>query len=775
MKQFFVQLKKDFTAYFGGFNAYLIIFAYCLLSFFSALYLGDYFLRETDVMNAYFVMQPSILVLIIPAITMRTWADEIKSGTIELLLTQPVRFSTLVLAKFCAAYAFFLLLILCSIPFLIISNLFSVLDREMVISGYLGLILCGAFLTTAGSLVSACCRSVITSFICTVFVLFFILQLDFPTHLTGIFSFRDNYNAFLAGALRGGNFAYFILGTALILWLNAIILACFHINTNNKRAFLFFIFLLLVIFISGNMSVFLLSDTLIDKTDNKTYTLTPKNQNFLRTLDKRIDITLYEAKNKREEGNSRYASYAAYIERFLQQLEKYSSGAVRYSVVLVEPFSALERRLIREGIPFEEDTLGNKTYMAMELSDNEGNVYKINSIESLRQNLLETDIMRLIRLFGKSKKSVALLATPNELNEMQGFYNFLTEFYEVTQITSNVSYIPPTYNAVIVINPTAVSYELLLALDQYLLNGGNIIMFHETALLQQRNNSNLTDFLSTFGIKTTTDLILADNNITVNIAQPVSNVISKDVRSIIVNNAGEVKTHTSQTFGTTPFLTVGDKNSAVLAVGIFDTYFSELAQETTNLLSHSLQKGQFFFIYDSDLLKDYLYIADETKERGFYQVVSFFDNQLFYLQLLDKATGSHTEFELDYPHYPVNLTSVGNFVYQAQKLRYQEDLNKLQDKIAALKISLNNIDTASVKNISNKHRITQELDEAEDLLNRTQKQIITNYQSAIAVLSFVIVLLIPFLLLGILGLIIYFSAKFKKRKIRRLSGYEVTH
>ncbi len=191
MKQFFVQFKKDFAAYFSGYNAYLIIFSYCLLSFFSALYLGDYFLRETDVMNAYFVMQPSILVLVIPAITMRSWADEIKSGTIELLLTQPVRFSTLVLAKFGAAYVFFLCLVLCSAPFLLITNAFSVLDWGMAVSGYLGLALCGALFSAAGCLVSVCCRSVITSFIGTVFVLFFVSQLDFPVYFTGNFSFYE--------------------------------------------------------------------------------------------------------------------------------------------------------------------------------------------------------------------------------------------------------------------------------------------------------------------------------------------------------------------------------------------------------------------------------------------------------------------------------------------------------------------------------------------------------------------------------------------------------
>ena len=128
MRQFFIQFRKEFTSYFNGLTAYSVIAAYYVLSFFSALYLGDYFLRESDVMNAYFIMQPFILILIIPAITMRSWSDEIKSGTIELLLTQPITYFILVLAKYCAAFAFFLFLISLSLPFLLISNYFSVLD-----------------------------------------------------------------------------------------------------------------------------------------------------------------------------------------------------------------------------------------------------------------------------------------------------------------------------------------------------------------------------------------------------------------------------------------------------------------------------------------------------------------------------------------------------------------------------------------------------------------------------------------------------------------------
>ena len=165
MKQFLVQYIKDFRANFYNFNAYIILGGYCLLSFFSALYLGDYFIRESNVLNSYFSMQPIILMLIIPAITMRSWADEIKSGTLELLLSLPISYLKLTFAKFMAALSFFVLMMMCSLPFFFLTSKFSILDTNVVFLGYVGMFLCGALFTIIGCLVSAFNRNIILCYI----------------------------------------------------------------------------------------------------------------------------------------------------------------------------------------------------------------------------------------------------------------------------------------------------------------------------------------------------------------------------------------------------------------------------------------------------------------------------------------------------------------------------------------------------------------------------------------------------------------------------------
>ena len=120
MKLFWIQYYKDFKNNFSGFNAYFIMAIYCLFSFVSSIYLANYFVRENDVVVSFFILQPNILALIIPAITMRSWGEEIKSGTIELLTTQPISYINLVLSKFFASYSFFVLLVFVSIPFVLI-------------------------------------------------------------------------------------------------------------------------------------------------------------------------------------------------------------------------------------------------------------------------------------------------------------------------------------------------------------------------------------------------------------------------------------------------------------------------------------------------------------------------------------------------------------------------------------------------------------------------------------------------------------------------------
>ena len=547
MKQFLVQFSKEFQTLFCSVGAYVVIAAYYIFSMFSTFYIGDYFLRESEIMNAFFASQPIMLTLIIPAITMRLWAEETKSGTLELLLTQPISFTKLVFSKFCAAFLFFLLLLFSSLCLFFISSYLSVLDYGLTYSAYLGVLLCGAFFTAIGALISALCKNNILSYIYTIFILFVLSQFEFTSFYSVPLSdlgFEKNYGAFLSGCLAWNNVFYFLCGTGGCLWLNVVALEYRRTNgASDKKSFYFFTSLLFILFVCSVLAVAFIWNHSFDITDEKKYTLNADDRKFLQELDNRIDITLYESKNQRQNASSSYAVYADFVEKILHLIEKHSEGAVRSEIVWVEPFSPLEQRLTNENnIPFETDKFEQKIFMAAEFSSNEGGTYLINAFSNLRQNLLETDFMRALKTFNQPRPKAIVVADNNDLNEMRAFKGILQEFYQVKYLDILPFFVPDEYKFMIVINPKELSTESLLAMEQYVLNGGTLIIFAEPKMVSDTRGKPLISFLQNFGISPVPSEIIRDdvNKQTVFPSDVVYQNLNKNIRSVIVNEAGKI-------------------------------------------------------------------------------------------------------------------------------------------------------------------------------------------------------------------------------------------
>src|SRR6202044_1930910 len=100
--------------------------------------LGSFFDRGQADLNPFFQFIPWVFLLLIPAVTMRLWADERRLGTIELLLTLPITRTQAVLGKFFAAWAFCAIALLLSFPFVITVNILGRPDNGVIASGYLG-------------------------------------------------------------------------------------------------------------------------------------------------------------------------------------------------------------------------------------------------------------------------------------------------------------------------------------------------------------------------------------------------------------------------------------------------------------------------------------------------------------------------------------------------------------------------------------------------------------------------------------------------------------
>ncbi len=785
MKIFFTQYLKDFKSHFNHLNSFVVFGCYLIISTFAAIYLGDYFLRESSIINSYLIMQPITLMLTIPAITMHVWSDEIKSGTLELLLTQPIGYSTLVLAKFFATYTFFCIMITFSLPFLFVTKTLAIIDYGAVFLGYCAVFLCGALYIASGCLISSLCRNTVVSYIFTIFIIFCILQIEFGSiscfgHVITFefLNFENNYDALLSGMFYWGNIAYFIISTILIIWLNIIVISIRkYDNYFKKKSFLIFISLLFIIFSSSILGIGYILDTPKDITDNQRFMITESSQKFLRDIDKRINITLYENQNKREEANSSYAVYAEYVERILKLIEKFSNRAVRTEFVRVEPFSAKERELIHSGVPFVEDSVGNKVFMKADISDNDGNLYSINSFDNLRQEFLETDIMRLIYRFAKPKKEIAIIASLDEFSQMKTFQSLLNEFYSVSYFDSFVSFIPPVYDAVVVINPVSVPSEFLLAMEQYVLHGGTLIVFYEPSLMKATGLNTLKPFLEGFGFNAVIDG--SPHNSTsvdsLSVLKPSLPGYFKDVRSVIVNDAGKIRTYSSKNYIVKPILSMDDEVFAAISEGTFASNYLSLAAQTRDIEPVSVKPGKVLFFYDSDVLKDYLFVSQNSKSNNFYEAVPIDDNLVFLLNLFDFALDEQVETKLSYRRYVINVSSIGDALYNSVKERYAEKLDTLQKKLDKYKNQQTSMQTilaqkgfSSIKDIGNFGDISQQADEVQDEINKLKSLLANDYQTLVFIITAFLVLIFPLISLLLLAIVLIIFRKLYYRKIRRL-------
>lgn len=173
-------LKKEINSFFASPIGYLVIAVFLLLNgLFLWLFKGDFNILDNGFadMSAFFLLSPWILIFLVPSVTMRSFSDEKKQGTLELLLTKPISTLQIVLGKYFGA---FLLIMIALIPTLLyvftISKLGAIegnLDTGSILGSYFGLLFLVAAYTSIGIFASSMSDNQIVAFIIAVFICFF--------------------------------------------------------------------------------------------------------------------------------------------------------------------------------------------------------------------------------------------------------------------------------------------------------------------------------------------------------------------------------------------------------------------------------------------------------------------------------------------------------------------------------------------------------------------------------------------------------------------------
>ena len=238
MANVWIIYKRELSAYFGTPIAYVFLAIFVFLSGIFAFYVGNFFEREQADLQAFFQFHPWLYLFLIPALSMRLWAEERRAGTIELLFTLPVTMTEVVLGKFLAAWKFTAIALSLTFPLWITVNYLGDPDNGAILAGYLGsLLMAGAFLAI-GSCISALTRNQVIAFVvsgvvCLGFVLSgFPLVLDFvgavaPAIVVDTvrsFSFLAHFQAISKGVLDAGDVVYFLSLIVFWLFVNAVVI-----------------------------------------------------------------------------------------------------------------------------------------------------------------------------------------------------------------------------------------------------------------------------------------------------------------------------------------------------------------------------------------------------------------------------------------------------------------------------------------------------------------------------------------------------------------------
>lgn len=172
--------RREFASYFATPLAFVFIVIFLLLTGVFAFYLGGFYERGQADLAPFFNYHPWLYLFLIPALSMRLWAEERKSGTIELLMTLPVTLWQAVTGKFLAVWAFAGLALALTFPMWITVNYLGDPDNGTIVAAYIGSFLMAGGFLAIGSCLSAATRNQVIAFIFTaVTCLFFFLLTGF--------------------------------------------------------------------------------------------------------------------------------------------------------------------------------------------------------------------------------------------------------------------------------------------------------------------------------------------------------------------------------------------------------------------------------------------------------------------------------------------------------------------------------------------------------------------------------------------------------------------
>lgn len=230
--------KREWQSYFNSPVAYVFIVIFLMLSGFFTFQVSRFFDAGQADLQGFFLWHPWLYLILVPAVTMRSWAEERRSGTMELLLTLPIQPMAAIAGKFLAAWLFMGLALVLTMPVVITVNYLGAPDNGAIACGYLGSFLMAGAYVAIGMFTSSLTRNQVISFIIAVIIGLFMILAGYPpvtemlsswapvrvVDAIAAFSFMYHYDWMQRGVVHLKDIVYFASVIAFMMLATQVVL-----------------------------------------------------------------------------------------------------------------------------------------------------------------------------------------------------------------------------------------------------------------------------------------------------------------------------------------------------------------------------------------------------------------------------------------------------------------------------------------------------------------------------------------------------------------------
>jgi ABC-type uncharacterized transport system involved in gliding motility auxiliary subunit/ABC-type transport system involved in cytochrome c biogenesis permease component len=500
--------RREFSAYFATPLASVFLVAFLVLAAVFAFYLGNFYENGQADLQTFFRFHPWLYLLFAPALAMRLWAEERKSGTLELLMTLPLPVWQVVLGKFLAAWAFLALGLALTCPIWITVNWLGDPDNGVILAGYLAsLLMAGLYLAACG-MVSATTRSQVIAYVGSILLGLLLLLAGFPL-VQDIFRSIDqtladavaqlsvltHFTAITRGVLDLRDMLFFVAGILAFLAITVFLVDVRRLKAASmSRAPAWAMTAgACVLIVAGYVAVVALGywglrGARLDLTENRLYTLSDGTLNILAQIDEPIRLELYYSETVAQ-SYPQFRLYAQRVRELLEEVKLRANGKVELEIIDPVPFSPEEDRATEhglQGVPIGNS--GESLYFGLVAINSTDQTSYMPFVQPDKEAFLEYDLAKLISSITiEDVPVVALLSglptgpgvDPVTGAPSQGWVvdRQMSELFELRRLPAETASIGEDVDLLMVVHPKSLSDDALFAIDQFVLRGGHLLAF----------------------------------------------------------------------------------------------------------------------------------------------------------------------------------------------------------------------------------------------------------------------------------------------------------